>query len=336
MKKYALTLIALLTANIALAQTREQAQHRLPPVIYSVDIPQTVRGGRSYTYEWSIMGYHNDYDCIIEIKDENGNRLVNHVARSIDSEQGQYRWGDIRSERFFYEVDLTLNIQQDQDLTVRFYARPDDDPIEDQSFLSCIVPGGSGYRAGDTTGRKILIEGKEGDSTADLDPYSRTVITSRYSSSKYATTLNPFVMDAGGQDLRGQCTWYVYGRVIELADQGDLPMSAFTTMQNSFWGVRGRHAKNFDTLMGGTWIDTNHSILPESKRKPGMLVMWDADNNEYGHIAFVEEISDNLRYYRVSDFNIDWNETYDDTRWRDFEGDDSMFGVYPKFYDLNQ
>ena len=127
---------------------------------YSLDIPKTVRPDSDYTFSWTVKGYHDTYDIIINVYDSNYNKLASHKASPYHSGQGQYSWGDIRSSEFFYETTLNLNFSGSQDLIVRFFASPVNDPI-DNTFLSCLVPGGLGYEAGDTTGRKIKIYGQD-------------------------------------------------------------------------------------------------------------------------------------------------------------------------------
>lgn len=154
-----LILLALTTLSYAGSETLEKAQHRLPPVIYSIDIPKTVKPNHSYNFEWSVMGYHDSYDIIISVYKSNGIRIVNEVVSPNSTTTGQYRWGSIYSKKFSYSKSLSLDFSTSQEFTIRFFAKPTNDNIDDETYLSCIVPGGLGYGAGDTTGRKIKIYG---------------------------------------------------------------------------------------------------------------------------------------------------------------------------------
>lgn len=160
--------------------------------------------------------------------------------------------------------------------------------------------------------------------------FSSSCITNRWSNCNYARSQNAFyVSDAS---LAGQCTWYSYGRVVELADNGEIPSHVKQKMINAFWGKSGRHAKNWPAMLGGNWYNTNSSVLPSHKRKKGMLAVWIFGS--YGHVGFVEEISADGKSYRLSDFNRSSNTNKKDV-WYTFEGvEDRLGGVYPRFLDL--
>ena len=158
LKKIFILLSLLIVNSYGIEATLEKAQHRLPPVIYSIDIPKTVQSNKDYTFKWSVMGYHDAYKIAIIIYDKNGRKIGVKKVSSYDETVGQYSFGDIKSTRFFYETDMNLDFNGSQELTIRFFVSPPNDTI-DTTFLSCLVPGGLGYKASDTTGRKILING---------------------------------------------------------------------------------------------------------------------------------------------------------------------------------
>jgi hypothetical protein len=160
--------------------------------------------------------------------------------------------------------------------------------------------------------------------------FPETVIKTKSSTSPYATSKNAFY--ASDPNLRGQCTWYAYGRVVELAEAGYLDSSAATIMYNAFWGKSQRDAKNWPSFLGGTWTATTSAPLPIDKRKPGMLAVWIAGTN--GHVGFVEEVSADKTKYRLSDFNRGLDEIYRSV-WYNYEGtSDYLLGTYPSFYQL--
>ena len=169
--------------------------------------------------------------------------------------------------------------------------------------------------------------------TSDLtvsSVFPTTVITSRSSTSPYATTKNAFWVS--DHSLAGQCTWYAYGRVIELSEAGYLDASAATRMYNAFWNRSGRDAKNWPSFLGGEWVSTNNAPLPIEKRKPGMLAVWPYGTN--GHVGFVEEISVDKTRYRLTDFNRGLDQSYRSV-WYNFVGSsDLLLGGYPSFYQL--
>lgn len=146
-------------------------------------------------------------------------------------------------------------------------------------------------------------------------------------SSIYATTENAFK-----GDLIGQCTWYAYGRVIELVDKGYLPSAAKSRFESAFWGTSGRHAKNWPSMLDGNWDKTVQDPLPMEKRKKGLLAVW--VDSGYGHVGFVEEVNSDKTKYRLSDFNRGLDVKYRD-KWYNFVGtSDLLLGTYPQFYDI--
>lgn len=178
--------------NVSYAEaTYEKAQHRLPPVIYSLDIPKTVQAGDSYDFNWTVMGYHDKYDIKINVYNASGKKIASDTVSPDNitiGEDGLYHWDNIQSRRFYYSTNLALNFSGYQELTVRFFASPVDDPI-DNSLLSCLVPGGLGYKAADSTGRKINIYGVPSDSVGldiGTDGYFAGAVDNNYLSTDKA------------------------------------------------------------------------------------------------------------------------------------------------------
>ena len=159
MLKRTLIILSLLIVNAYAGEaTLEKAQHRLPPVIYSIDIPKTIKANQTYDFKWTVMGYHDDYNIIINVYDKSGKKIGSKQVSSYDETEGEYSWKTIKSTKYFYETEMSLDFSGSQELIIRFFASPPNDYVN-TDYLSCLVPGGSGYKAGDTTGRKILIDG---------------------------------------------------------------------------------------------------------------------------------------------------------------------------------
>jgi len=156
-----------------------------------------------------------------------------------------------------------------------------------------------------------------------------TEIKTRSNSSKYAKTDNAFYMS--DRSLAGQCTWYAYARVMELADKGYFSSDVRDRIRNALWGKTGRDGGKWENFIGGSWIGTSKVALPMEKRVAGLLVVW--TTNSAGHVGFVEEISADKKSYRLSDFNRGLNTSYR-SAWYDFDISDKL-GVWPKFYNLN-
>ncbi len=172
--------------------------------------------------------------------------------------------------------------------------------------------------------KTIIVE-----SANSSEGFSESCMETRYSNCSYARSDNAFY--ASNSSLAGQCTWYTYGRVVELSDKGELSSGVKQKMSNAFWGKSGRHAKNWPGMMNGNWTSTNSAALPAHKRKKGLIAVWQF--GDYGHVGFVEEISSDGSMYRLSDFNRGGNTTKRD-RWYSFTGtSDRLGGVYPSFLD---
>ncbi|HOZ48165.1 MAG TPA: CHAP domain-containing protein [Candidatus Hydrogenedentes bacterium] len=165
-----------------------------------------------------------------------------------------------------------------------------------------------------------------------VEGFPATCLTDKTVTCDAAGPLNAF-----GDRLRGQCTWYVYGRIVELARSGCLDPSAEKLVHDAFGGKSGRHATNWPKFIGGTWHDTNEAPLPRDLRRPGMIACW--QGGHYGHVGFVEEVSADRKRYRLSHFNFYATEAYD-SRWYDFRSEDGrgqqdrLLGRHPSFFPL--
>ncbi len=160
--------------------------------------------------------------------------------------------------------------------------------------------------------------------------FTPTELATKGSSSVYARSQNAFYVTDPA--LAGQCTWYAYGRVVELADRGELASSVKAQFVAAFWDTSGRDAKIWPAFLGGTWYDTNTATLPVDKRRAGLLAVW--VGGDHGHVGFVEEVSADKATYRLSDYNRGLDESLRD-RWYSFSGtSDLLLGVYPRFLEL--
>jgi surface antigen len=92
--------------------------------------------------------------------------------------------------------------------------------------------------------------------------------------------------------LNGQCTWYAYGRVMELVASGHLSPEVGAKMKNAFMGASGRDAKNWSRskafLGNEKWLRPDE-ITEELIGRGGFLIVWDQPVKT-GHVAFVEKI----------------------------------------------
>ena len=151
------------------AATLEQAQHRLPPVIYSLNIPKIVQSNKTYVFKWTVMGYHQTYNMKMYIYKPGERKPISRSSEMspIKVTEGSYSYGKIRSKRFWYQSFITIpKLEKNQDLIIRFFISPPYDEI-DTNYLSCLVPGGLGYDAADSSGRKIKIKAVLSSSNVD-------------------------------------------------------------------------------------------------------------------------------------------------------------------------
>lgn len=152
--------------------------------------------------------------------------------------------------------------------------------------------------------------------------FPRTRIRSTSSTAKYAIAPTNVFAPA----FTGQCTWYVYGRVMELASTSDLSSGLLTTMPRAFDSIAHageRNANEWPDRLPGHWIATSKSSpLPINRRRIGLLAVYDGPPPN-GHVGFVEEVSADKRQYRMSQFNRTGTEEYSD-KWYYFDGADGQ------------
>jgi len=170
--------------------------------------------------------------------------------------------------------------------------------------------------------------------------YPETILQNKNVDSPYAKDLNAFEATSFGQDLLGQCTWYVYGRFVELVNQKFFTLEVHEKMKNAFWNKAGRDAKNWSSLLdiNGQGISTNSVALPLEKREKGLLAVWECGT--HGHVGFVEEVGgDNKEWYILSDFNRALNTSYRKQKYKfdssqsiDGAVDDRVGSCYPTFF----
>ena len=175
--------------------------------------------------------------------------------------------------------------------------------------------------------------------TSTNAPYPKAVIDSKY----YRVPDNAF-----HKGLYGQCTWYVYGRYMELYAKGLISKKAHDTLYNGLYGTHGRDARKWASKLGieGQGFLTKNDVLPLNKRKRGLLAVWEC--GKFGHVGFVEEIGGaNKEWYILSDSNKAGDEKYQEKKYK-FDYRDNVSGAvddklrviggscYPTFYDLEK
>lgn len=149
--------------------------------------------------------------------------------------------------------------------------------------------------------------------------FPATSITSISSSSRFAKRgLNVFAYP----DQIGQSSWFVYGRMTELASSGDLSYDLLTKLPAAFPRATIL-ARQWPKQLGGRWFSTSATRpLPLARRRIGLVAAYGGPLPG-GHVGFVEEISLDKRRYRMSQFNRNGRKEYRDN-WYYFDSADGQ------------
>ena len=151
---------------------------RLVPVVYDVNISEKLNGDTAYTFKWSLIGYHKNYQAQVVMFDctdvavgqcgasySSSEKFVESRLLSATSfESVNWRYHDQNATRFNYTFTTTLPAKRANnsdwsangtDIVVRFYVLADEDQADNEPSLSLIIPGNLASRYYDTSGRKI-------------------------------------------------------------------------------------------------------------------------------------------------------------------------------------
>jgi len=272
-----------LIINVSFSEsTEEEAARRMPPVLYSCEIPDYFISGQRVTIKWTLLGYHEDYKSTITFfygsggsystNFESSNRLS-----SASSEQGNWKYDSCYSTLFHYHYAFTPpNVDEPTNIVIRFYRINNEDEDNGKSGLSLLLPGKISGRYYDTSGRRIV--------KTILPANTFVPNTNPDISSSHYTNNNPF-----HRSYSGQCTWFAWGRTNEIT------------------GVEIETLGNAKTW----WINTQ---LPKGKTPlPDSIAIWNNDrqgnSSNSGHVAYVEYIDNNNIYYNEANVDTYGNPT---------------------------
>ncbi len=138
---------------------QHQAERRLPPVIFSLNIPEVLQADTQYTLQWTLLGYHETYfssialfDCSNKDQDSCGGSWGDNFAYAGNLtpesiEQSNWGLSSQAAYEMHYSYTFTPNDKQsfpsgDTPIVIRFYQKSTMDKNANESSLSLLVPGG--------------------------------------------------------------------------------------------------------------------------------------------------------------------------------------------------
>ncbi len=157
----------------AFLTTKEDNKHessrRFPPVLHALNIPETMTLGQSYTLEWSLRGYHDDYitslvmfDCTGVTDNSCGNDFTNASlffnsggVASHEKSPTELIHAGISAQEFKFRTEFTPSFTQETDIVVRFFRISTDDLNAGLGGLTLIAPGNLSDAYYDKEGRRI-------------------------------------------------------------------------------------------------------------------------------------------------------------------------------------
>ncbi len=153
--------------------SKKQAERRLPPVLSSLTIPETMDADTTYTLQWSLLGYHEGYDSVIALFDCTG-KAVNTCGSSardnfansgliqpdaiVTSNTWSYAGETAKEMQYsfsFKPSEFKSFADGDTDIVVRFYRKNTMDSAAQIPSMSLLIPGDLSDRYYDAQGRRI-------------------------------------------------------------------------------------------------------------------------------------------------------------------------------------
>ena len=147
-----------------------EASRRLPPVLYSLSIPENMVSGQTYTLEWSLLGYHDGYlttlamfnctgvtnnNCGASFSDANRFLTTGAIAAESSTITGWY-YGDVYAREYKFSMQFTPDFSEQTDIVMRFYQKSTDDAGAGLGSLSLVIPGNLSGSYYDKEGRRLL------------------------------------------------------------------------------------------------------------------------------------------------------------------------------------
>ncbi len=152
---------------------KKQAERRLPPVLYSLTIPEIMDADTTYTLQWSLLGYHESYSSIVALFDCTG-KAANTCGSSagdnfansgfiqpdaiVTSNTWSYAGETAKEMQYSFSFkprDFKNFSDGDSDVVVRFYRKNTMDSAAQIPSMSLLIPGNLSDRYYDAQGRRI-------------------------------------------------------------------------------------------------------------------------------------------------------------------------------------
>jgi hypothetical protein len=153
----------------------KQAERRLPPVLFSLGIVETMADTGNYSLDWSILGYHDSYESVVALFDCTGkapgdcgvnftDNFFNSGLITSSSTTPQPTWtfnGEAAvqhhfSQSFSPNTDGFPQVASDTyEIVVRFYRKNNMDVMSGEPSLSLMAPGNLTNEYYDDEGRRI-------------------------------------------------------------------------------------------------------------------------------------------------------------------------------------
>ena len=152
---------------------QNQAERRLPPVAFSLSVPEIMSSTGTHTLEWSMLGYHEGYDSVVAIFDCDGvapgqcglnfgDNIANSGLIVADNTTPQPAWtfNGISATEHHFSYDFQPNLHYTKSagtypIVVRFYRKNKMDLMSMESSLSLMIPGNLSDNYYDNEGRRI-------------------------------------------------------------------------------------------------------------------------------------------------------------------------------------
>ncbi|MDG5466809.1 choice-of-anchor D domain-containing protein [Deltaproteobacteria bacterium IMCC39524] len=154
-----------------------EAQRRLPPVLATNSLPESMQASNEYTLSWTLEGYHDSYYSYAVLFDCTGETdcgaFYSDASKFAESgplspasvTQGNWTYHGAATKLHTYEWNFTVPVNRADssawdvvgtDIVLRIYRKSDIDNERASSSVSLLIPGNQSDRYYDTAGRRLL------------------------------------------------------------------------------------------------------------------------------------------------------------------------------------